>query len=160
MIRTPAGESVKNALEALEGMDISKVLIHDGARPLVPAEVTRRVLEALDRGPAAAPALPVSDALWRGAEGRVAGPQSREGLWRAQTPQGFRFPAILTALVVVVGMRHFAKGAQMMLEDYTAGTTRKVLVIAAYSVAYLVIAVALYALAKMTFLGIVLGAMN
>ncbi|AOZ69527.1 bifunctional 2-C-methyl-D-erythritol 4-phosphate cytidylyltransferase/2-C-methyl-D-erythritol 2,4-cyclodiphosphate synthase [Rhodobacter xanthinilyticus] len=90
-------ESVKNALEALEGMDISKVLIHDGARPLVPAEVTRRVLEALDRGPAAAPALPVSDALWRGAEGRVAGPQSREGLWRAQTPQGFRFDAILAA---------------------------------------------------------------
>ena len=70
------------------------------------------------------------------------------------------FPAILTALVVVVGMRHFAKGAQMMLEDYTAGMTRKVLVIAAHSVAYLVIAVALYALAKMTFLGIVLGAMN
>ena len=70
------------------------------------------------------------------------------------------FPAILTALVLVVGMRHFAKGAQMMLEDYTQGTMRKGLVILVYSLAYLVTAVVLYALAKMTFLGIVLSAAN
>ncbi|MFC5737677.1 succinate dehydrogenase, hydrophobic membrane anchor protein [Sinirhodobacter huangdaonensis] len=88
--------------------------------------------------------------------GRALG-QSQEGVIATFSRP---FPAILTALVVVVGMRHFAKGAQMMIEDYTAGMTRKVLVIAAYSVAYLVIAVALYALAKMTFLGVVLGAMN
>ena len=39
------------------------------------------------------------------------------------------FPAILTALVLVVGMRHFAMGATMMIEDYAHGTTRKMLVI-------------------------------
>lgn len=73
---------------------------------------------------------------------------------------GRPIPAILTALVTLIGMRHFAKGAQMMLEDYTQGTMRKGLVILVYSLAYLVTAVVLYALAKMTFLGIVLSAAN
>jgi 2-C-methyl-D-erythritol 4-phosphate cytidylyltransferase / 2-C-methyl-D-erythritol 2,4-cyclodiphosphate synthase len=39
----------------------------------------------------------VTDALWRGEDWRVAGTVDREGLWRAQTPQGFRFPLILAA---------------------------------------------------------------
>lgn len=90
-------ESVKNALEALEGSGISKVLIHDGARPLVPRSVITAVLDALEHTPGAAPALPVTDALWRGDAGTVAGTQSRDGLYRAQTPQGFRFPEILAA---------------------------------------------------------------
>ena len=54
------------------------------------------------------------------------------------------------ALFTFVGMRHFAKGAQMMLEDYTGGTTRKMLVIGVYSLSYIVIGVVLFALAKMT----------
>lgn len=70
------------------------------------------------------------------------------------------FVAILTALVTVIGMRHFAKGAQMMLEDYTQGSLRKGLVILVYSLAYLVTAMVLYALAKITFLGLLLGAAN
>ncbi|MDF2142592.1 bifunctional 2-C-methyl-D-erythritol 4-phosphate cytidylyltransferase/2-C-methyl-D-erythritol 2,4-cyclodiphosphate synthase [Paenirhodobacter sp. CAU 1674] len=90
-------QSVKNALEALDGTQISKVLIHDGARPLVPRDLVERVLAALGHAPAAAPALPVTDALWRGAEGQVTGTQDRTGLWRAQTPQGFRFAEILAA---------------------------------------------------------------
>lgn len=63
------------------------------------------------------------------------------------------FPAILTALVVVIGMRHFAKGAQMMLEDYTHGSLRKGLVILTYSISYAVTAVALYALVKLALIG-------
>ncbi|SOB94264.1 succinate dehydrogenase, hydrophobic membrane anchor protein [Rhodobacter maris] len=62
------------------------------------------------------------------------------------------FPAILTGLVTLVGMRHFAKGAQVMLEDYTAGTVRKALVITVYSLSYLVTAMVLYALGKMVFM--------
>ncbi|NBE08610.1 bifunctional 2-C-methyl-D-erythritol 4-phosphate cytidylyltransferase/2-C-methyl-D-erythritol 2,4-cyclodiphosphate synthase [Paragemmobacter ruber] len=89
--------SVRAVLEALEGTGVTRVLIHDGARPLVPAAVTQRVLAALERHAGAAPALPVSDALWQGAAGLVAGTRDRAGLWRAQTPQGFRFDAILAA---------------------------------------------------------------
>jgi 2-C-methyl-D-erythritol 4-phosphate cytidylyltransferase/2-C-methyl-D-erythritol 2,4-cyclodiphosphate synthase len=89
--------SVKNALEALAGRGITKVLIHDGARPLVQAAVIARVIDALDQHDGAAPALPVTDALWTGAGGLVSGTRDRAGLYRAQTPQGFRFDAILAA---------------------------------------------------------------
>lgn len=89
--------SVRNALETLEGSDVTRVLIHDGARPLVPGPVIAGVLAALDTAPAAAPALAVTDALWLGADGHVAGTRDRSGLYRAQTPQGFRFPEILAA---------------------------------------------------------------
>jgi 2-C-methyl-D-erythritol 4-phosphate cytidylyltransferase / 2-C-methyl-D-erythritol 2,4-cyclodiphosphate synthase len=86
--------SVRRALAALAGSDITRVLIHDGARPLVSGTVIARVLAALDHADAAAPALTVTDALWRGAAGFVTGTQSRDGLYRAQTPQGFRLAAI------------------------------------------------------------------
>lgn len=89
--------SVRNALEALAGKGITRVLIHDGARPLVSGALIARLEAALDHHPAAAPALAVTDALWRGEEGRVSGTQSREGLFRAQTPQAFHFDAILAA---------------------------------------------------------------
>ncbi len=58
------------------------------------------------------------------------------------------FVAILTGLVIYVGMRHFAKGATMMIEDYARGHTRKILVICVISLSYAVIATGLFALAK------------
>ncbi|MBN2739633.1 MAG: succinate dehydrogenase [Rhodobacteraceae bacterium] len=68
------------------------------------------------------------------------------------------FPAILTALVVIVGMRHFAKGTEIWIEDYARGTTGKALKIAMHSLAYVIMATALYALGKMVFIGLLLGA--
>jgi succinate dehydrogenase / fumarate reductase membrane anchor subunit len=58
------------------------------------------------------------------------------------------FPAILTALVLVVGMRHFAKGAQMMIEDYARGSARKMAVIFVYSLSAVIVATGLFALIK------------
>ena len=58
------------------------------------------------------------------------------------------FPAIVTGLVLFVSMRHFAKGAQMMIEDYARGTTKKALVIAAISLSYVVMATGFYALVR------------
>jgi succinate dehydrogenase / fumarate reductase membrane anchor subunit len=58
------------------------------------------------------------------------------------------FPAILTGLVLVVGMRHFAMGAQMMIEDYARGTARKMLVIFAMSLSAVIVACGLFALVK------------
>jgi 2-C-methyl-D-erythritol 4-phosphate cytidylyltransferase / 2-C-methyl-D-erythritol 2,4-cyclodiphosphate synthase len=89
--------SVRNALEALDGSGVTHVLIHDGARPFATAGVIGRVLGALTTDAGAAPALPVSDALWQGSAGRVSGVQARDSLWRAQTPQGFRYQDILAA---------------------------------------------------------------
>ena len=90
-------ESVRNALETIDANEISRVLIHDGARPLVSPAVIARVAAALETAPAAAPALGVTDALWTGTDAKVTGLQPRDGLYRAQTPQGFHFPAILNA---------------------------------------------------------------
>ncbi|MGQ0564135.1 MAG: bifunctional 2-C-methyl-D-erythritol 4-phosphate cytidylyltransferase/2-C-methyl-D-erythritol 2,4-cyclodiphosphate synthase [Gemmobacter sp.] len=89
--------SVRAALEALDGRGVTHVLIHDGARALVTPALVARLLAALDGAAGAAPALPVTDALWRGDGGRVTGTTDRGGLWRAQTPQAFRYDAILAA---------------------------------------------------------------
>ena len=90
-------DSVRAALEALADSDATRVLIHDGARPLVSRALIDRLIAALDHAPAAAPALPVTDALWRGERDQVTGTQPREGLYRAQTPQAFRLAEILAA---------------------------------------------------------------
>ena len=92
-------ESVLRGLESLADAPPDLVLIHDGARPLVPAAVIDGALAALAGHEGALPALAVSDSLKRAAAGEavVAGSVPREGLWRAQTPQGFRYAAILAA---------------------------------------------------------------
>lgn len=58
------------------------------------------------------------------------------------------FPAILTALVLVVSMRHFAKGATTMLQDYTHGATLKMAIIFVTSLAGVIAATGLFALIK------------
>jgi 2-C-methyl-D-erythritol 4-phosphate cytidylyltransferase/2-C-methyl-D-erythritol 2,4-cyclodiphosphate synthase len=88
--------SVHNGLKALAA-DITHVLIHDVARCTVSDRVIDGVIDALQTADGAAPALPVSDALWIGADGKVSGTQDRTGLFRAQTPQGFALRAILNA---------------------------------------------------------------
>ncbi|MBA3836671.1 MAG: bifunctional 2-C-methyl-D-erythritol 4-phosphate cytidylyltransferase/2-C-methyl-D-erythritol 2,4-cyclodiphosphate synthase [Sphingomonas sp.] len=90
-------ESVYRGLEAIAadgGADL--VLIHDAARPFLSHTVIDTLIAALDEDPGAVPALPVADTLARGIE--VLGETvPRDGLWRVQTPQAFRFDAILDA---------------------------------------------------------------
>ncbi len=57
-------------------------------------------------------------------------------------------PAVLTGLVLVVGLQHFIRGATTMIEDYAHGTTRKVLVILVITFSYFLMACGLFALAK------------
>jgi 2-C-methyl-D-erythritol 4-phosphate cytidylyltransferase/2-C-methyl-D-erythritol 2,4-cyclodiphosphate synthase len=90
-------DSVRLGLESLEELAPERVLIHDGARPLVSAEVIDRVLQALEQTPGAVAALPLADTLKREQDGKIAETVARQGLWRAQTPQGFHYPAILAA---------------------------------------------------------------
>ena len=90
--------SVLNGLRALAPHAPDRVLIHDGVRPFVTADMIGRVLRALDQTPGAIAAIPVADTLKRAdAEHRVVETVGRSGLWRAQTPQGFRFTDILAA---------------------------------------------------------------
>ena len=89
--------SVKNALEAMADSAVDTVFIHDGVRPFPSLPMVARLLDALQSHKAAAPALAVTDALWRGDDGLVTGVQAREKLFRAQTPQAFHFADILAA---------------------------------------------------------------
>ena len=90
-------DSVRAGLEALAAAAPSSVLIHDAARPFVDAPLISRVIASLDAHDGALPCLPVTDTLKRASEGRITGTVERDRLWRAQTPQGFRFDAILAA---------------------------------------------------------------
>ncbi|TDP48022.1 2-C-methyl-D-erythritol 2,4-cyclodiphosphate synthase [Zavarzinia compransoris] len=91
--------SVLAGLEALAALPRPPdlVLIHDGARPFVDMPLIDGVLAALKHHPAALPAVAVVDTLKRGDDGLAGGTVPRDGLYRAQTPQGFRFDAILDA---------------------------------------------------------------
>lgn len=90
--------SVANGLAALAANAPSHVLIHDGARPFVSSQTIDAVLSALQSAHGAIAALPVSDTLKRaGPSGGIEATVSRDGLWRAQTPQGFLFDTILKA---------------------------------------------------------------
>ena len=83
------------AIAAAGGADI--VLIHDAARPFLPPVVVDRLLDALMDKDGAIPILPVADTLVRGAGGLMENTVDRAQLHRVQTPQAFRFPAILAA---------------------------------------------------------------
>jgi 2-C-methyl-D-erythritol 4-phosphate cytidylyltransferase/2-C-methyl-D-erythritol 2,4-cyclodiphosphate synthase len=91
-------DSVRAGLEALAEAAPVSVLIHDAARPDLPLGVIARLLGALGTQPGAIPVLPVVDSLaLAAADGTMGGKAQREALRRVQTPQAFRFPAILAA---------------------------------------------------------------
>lgn len=89
-------ESVRAGLEALAAQGVTRVLIHDAARPFLPAAVIDALLAALDRAPGAVPALSVADTLARG-DATLGDNVPRDGLNRIQTPQAFHLDAILAA---------------------------------------------------------------
>jgi 2-C-methyl-D-erythritol 4-phosphate cytidylyltransferase/2-C-methyl-D-erythritol 2,4-cyclodiphosphate synthase len=62
-----------------------------------------RVIDGLDRAPAAIPCLPLRDTIKRVADQRISATVDRANLWRAQTPQGFHFAAILAAHRALAG---------------------------------------------------------
>jgi 2-C-methyl-D-erythritol 4-phosphate cytidylyltransferase len=81
--------SVANGLDALDAA-CGVVLVHDAARPFVTRDVLDAVIAVARAGEGAVPAVPVADTLKQSDDGgHVAHTVARDGLWRAQTPQGF-----------------------------------------------------------------------
>jgi len=102
--------SVLNGLEGLAASPPDHVLIHDAARPFVSATEIDDVLSALKAQAGAISALPVVDTIKRGDKaGVISDTVDRSGLWRALTPQGFRYKDILAA--------HRAAGGQNLTDD-------------------------------------------
>ena len=59
------------------------------------------------------------------------------------------FPAIVTALMLVAGFQHFRQGVQVLIEDYTHGMTRHLLIVAMVCVSYGAMATGLFALVRL-----------
>jgi 2-C-methyl-D-erythritol 4-phosphate cytidylyltransferase / 2-C-methyl-D-erythritol 2,4-cyclodiphosphate synthase len=96
-------DSVRLGLERLAAYGPERVLIHDGARPFPDARLVDRIIDALDRAVAAIPCMPLQDTIKRVEDGSIRETIDRSALWRAQTPQGFHFDAILAAHRAAVG---------------------------------------------------------
>jgi 2-C-methyl-D-erythritol 4-phosphate cytidylyltransferase/2-C-methyl-D-erythritol 2,4-cyclodiphosphate synthase len=90
--------SVRAGLEALAARAPDIVLIHDAARPFCSTELVSRAIVACGETGAAIPALEVTDTIKRvDAGGHVAGTIDRSQLRAVQTPQAFKFAALLEA---------------------------------------------------------------
>ncbi len=91
-------ESARAGLEALAADPPAIVMVHDAARAFVPDAMLDALFAALDdpANDGAVPGLAVIDSLRRGA-GHYDAAVDRDGLWRVQTPQAFRYPALLAA---------------------------------------------------------------
>ncbi|MDA0229880.1 MAG: bifunctional 2-C-methyl-D-erythritol 4-phosphate cytidylyltransferase/2-C-methyl-D-erythritol 2,4-cyclodiphosphate synthase [Proteobacteria bacterium] len=92
-------DSVRLGLESLAQDTPRAVLIHDGARPLIDGALITRTIGALEENIGAIAALPISDSIKRATadSNLIDQDVARAGLWRAQTPQSFRFEEILAA---------------------------------------------------------------
>jgi 2-C-methyl-D-erythritol 4-phosphate cytidylyltransferase/2-C-methyl-D-erythritol 2,4-cyclodiphosphate synthase len=90
-------DSVRAGLEALVPHQPDIVLVHDAARPVIPAGTIPALLAALREAAGAIPAAPVADTLKRVVRGVITETVPRAGLFRAQTPQAFRFDVLLAA---------------------------------------------------------------
>jgi 2-C-methyl-D-erythritol 4-phosphate cytidylyltransferase/2-C-methyl-D-erythritol 2,4-cyclodiphosphate synthase len=90
-------DSVRAGLEALLAHAPDIVLVHDAARPVIPTGTIPALLAALAESPGAIPGAPVADTLKRVDRGVILETVPRAGLFRAQTPQAFRFAALLDA---------------------------------------------------------------
>ena len=90
--------SVLNGLQAMQGMEPDDlVLIHDGVRPFVSETMLQDAAAAARKAGAAVVAVPVKDTVKVVRDGYIIETPAREELWLAQTPQAFRYGAILDA---------------------------------------------------------------
>jgi 2-C-methyl-D-erythritol 4-phosphate cytidylyltransferase/2-C-methyl-D-erythritol 2,4-cyclodiphosphate synthase len=96
-------DSARLGLEAMAAYGPQRVMIHDGARPFPGPELIDRVTDGLDRAVATIPCLPLGDTIKRAEGGVIRETIERSALWRAQTPQGFHFEAILAAHRAAIG---------------------------------------------------------
>jgi 2-C-methyl-D-erythritol 4-phosphate cytidylyltransferase/2-C-methyl-D-erythritol 2,4-cyclodiphosphate synthase len=106
-------DSVAEGLKALAGYD--RILVHDAARPFLPAAVIDRLLEKLESYEGAIPALPVADPLVRW-DGQMGDNVRRSDLYRVQTPQAFVYDALVAAHRSWPAGREATDDAQMVRE--------------------------------------------
>lgn len=124
VIVTPGGsersESVRNALTTLgrRAAPNDWVLVHDAARPCLANEDRDRLISQLESHPVGGLlAMPVSDTLKQTATANVVEKTvDRSNLWRAQTPQMFRYARLLDALEKAIAGKRYPSDESQAIE--------------------------------------------
>ncbi|OGD17641.1 MAG: 2-C-methyl-D-erythritol 4-phosphate cytidylyltransferase [Candidatus Aminicenantes bacterium RBG_16_63_14] len=109
-------DSVWQGFRLLEAAAPEVVLVHDGARPLVGADLISRVIAAARADGAAVPALPLEDTVKEVREGRVVRTVDRSFFVRTQTPQGFLYAVLKKALGQARRDRFYGTDEAMLAE--------------------------------------------
>lgn len=90
-------DSILNALEAVAELQPEIVAVHDAVRPFVtPAQISAVIAKAKEVG-AAILALPATDTIKEVEAGLIQRTIDRRRIWRAQTPQAFRYELLMRA---------------------------------------------------------------
>jgi len=107
-------DSVRNGLAGVDpASDV--VLIHDSARPFITPELVRRVIQGAMEHGGAIPGVPVRDTLKKmDSAGHIQATIDRNGLWAAQTPQGFRSGVLEGAYASGHGLEDATDDAQIV----------------------------------------------
>lgn len=107
------GDSVFNGLKIVKG---DRVLIHDGARPLVSPQLIKRVIKELDRHPAVVPCTRIPDTIKKLEERKVQGIVDRNSIVAIQTPQGFKRELIFEAYKKALKEKRYFSDDSTLLE--------------------------------------------
>lgn len=107
-------ESVVKGLSRVS-IGAEKVLVHDGARPLVDGDIIERVAKGLESFSAVTCAVPIVDTVKRiDSEGQVTETLNRDGLVSVQTPQGVRVADYKSALQKAEDLSAFTDDTSIM----------------------------------------------
>jgi 2-C-methyl-D-erythritol 4-phosphate cytidylyltransferase len=91
-------DSVKNGLKLISS-DFDIIVIHDGVRPLITADIIEKSIKEAKEFGACIVGVPVKDTIKRvGDDLFIEGTVDRDALWQAQTPQAFKYEIITRAL--------------------------------------------------------------
>lgn len=118
-------DSVYNGFKAIDA-DTDIVIVHDGVRPFVAADLIERSIAAAQKYGAAITAIPVSDTIKQvDQEDFVARTVDRNGLWRVQTPQAFQYAVLDEAFQKAVNDSFYGTDEGSLLEH--AGKKLKII---------------------------------
>ena len=118
-------DSVYNGFKALDS-DTDIVIVHDGVRPFVTADMIERSIEAAKQFGAAIVAIPVSDTIKQvDSKDFVTRTVDRNGLWRVQTPQAFQYVILGEAFEKATNDSYYGTDEGSLLEH--AGKKLKII---------------------------------
>ncbi len=109
-------DSVWQGFRLLGADENGLVLIHDGARPLVPGDLISRVIMEARSSGAAVPVMSVEETVKEARSGRIVRTVDRESLVRVQTPQGFLYSVLKKAMEIARRDRFYGTDEAMLAE--------------------------------------------